>query len=632
MNEQLNWLFKIKDMVSPALSRINDNIGKTISRMNSAESSGGRGIMNSIREKTGNFVSAHADAMSSVIDMVPGGNKALTALANPYVATTTAVAGLAFASTKLNNSWEAGLAKINVTAQLSADELHKLSGEVLKIGERSLVPLMEVPGALDRIISSGLSLPASMAALEPTLKAAKAGFADIETTAAAAVSVMNSSGVSDVNRVYDVLFATLNKGNVQFNDIAQYLPKIIPAARQVGFSLEQVSGAFAFLTAQGQTAERSTTLLENAFKALGNPDRIKDFNRIGVQIFDTSGKMRPLVDIAGQLSSRLTGLSDMKRTDVLSSLGLDMEAASAFAALAQNVKGFGSTVDFVTNSQGQLNKAVANSATGADRYTRIVNKVQAIGVRIGQAIQPAVNFIMRIVEKAVDGLTYLFDKISQSGIWDNIKSIAASVGNALSWMGDKLASVGINWESIMGGMAASVNLLLQPLKLVRDVISWIQSNLNFGGQINAVKNYKQSLDNVQSMTAAGAKTEDITAKIAEMYDKNGALHVISKDAYIKSVSKKLNLPEVVAQASSLGQMPATDMGTLSAIQDQNRSVNEVSSQGGSIKNFTVNIQSLVKELIVNNSTNQGIDVMAVKRIVEDTLMRVVADVEIQAAK
>ncbi|WP_407512895.1 hypothetical protein, partial [Elizabethkingia miricola] len=65
---------------------------------------------------------------------------------------------------------------------------------LLDVGARNVAPLEEIPKAFGRIISAGLDVNQSMQALEPTLRAAKAGFTDIETVASAGIATMMSSG------------------------------------------------------------------------------------------------------------------------------------------------------------------------------------------------------------------------------------------------------------------------------------------------------------------------------------------------------------------------------------------------------------------------------------------------------
>lgn len=364
-------------------------------------------------------------AFTAIKEEVPGVGRALALLANPYALAAAGALALGAGvvkATSMAQQWKTSMAEVNVTAQLSKTELKGLSDQLLRIGANGSVELEQVPKAFNRIISAGLSVNKSLEALEPTLKAAKAGFTDIETVAAAGIGVMKSSG-ENINVVYDTLFATLNKGNAAFKDIAQYLPKIIPGARQAGFALGETAGAWAYLTAQGQSAEQSTTSLMNAFKALSRPEVVygtktkAGFKQIGVDIFDVHGKMRPLVDIVTDLGKAMNGLTDEQRVKKFASIGLDMEAAGAFASMTQNVSELKSTIDFTTNSAGQLNEAVKNSATGTEGWVSGMNKIKKMAIDFGSLFLPVVetagvyfNVFVQKIQEGVDWFKQLYDR------------------------------------------------------------------------------------------------------------------------------------------------------------------------------------------------------------------------------
>lgn len=351
--------------------------------------------MKDMKGKLNDFTTSNMKAFSAIADEIPGVGRALSLLANPYALA--AAAALAFGaaavkSTQMALDWEKSMAKVNVTAQLNRKELSGLSTQLRYIGSQMTSDFMGVPEAFNRIISAGLDVDQSMAALVPTLKAAKAGFTDIETVAAAGIGVMKSSG-KDINVVYDTLFATLNKGNAEFKDIAQYLPKVIPGARLAGAELYETAGAFAFLTAQGQTAEQSTTGLMNAFKALSDPRFTKGFKEIGVDVFDMNGKFRGILPIVTDLSKRLKGLNDEQAGLLIKTIGLDQEARMAFGTMVQNVDELKSTLDFVKNSTGQLDEAVKNSATSTEGWAKGWNKVKFLAIEFGNLFVPIVDWI-----------------------------------------------------------------------------------------------------------------------------------------------------------------------------------------------------------------------------------------------
>jgi TP901 family phage tail tape measure protein len=379
----------LDNRIKTPLSEAKKHLSKNIDEMKSK--------MNELKE-------AHIQSFQSLRNEIPMLDKGLKMLANPItlaVAGITAVGTAFYKSTTAALDLEKSMSEINATAKLSKEELEGLSDQLLDVGRRNVAPLEQVPEAFNRILSAGLSKDQALEALEPTIRAAKAGAIEIGVAATAGVNAMNASG-ENIDRVWDVLFATLDVGAAEMNDIAQYLPKIIPMGRQAGFALDETAGAFAFLTAQGQSAEASTTMLQNAFKSLTNVDTAKKFKDMGVKIYDAKGKMMPMTEIIESLSGKLDGLSDQKRASVLDSLGLDQRASSAFAIMTQDVDKFKDTLDATKNSQGQLNATYEATKTSLDDWKIAMNQIKYAIIKIGQLFLPTLAAIGKAVSSVIN--------------------------------------------------------------------------------------------------------------------------------------------------------------------------------------------------------------------------------------
>lgn len=377
-NAKIQLLLDLKDRISQGLNRAKTAVSEASEEM---------------KKKLGGLKQYWVDAFKEMREQIPAFDQAVKFITNPIGAavTTLTTVGKAIKSAATSAmDWQKGMAQINVTAGLSNEELAKMSDQMLAIGTRNAAPLEEVPQAFNKIISAGLDAKQALAALEPTLKAAKAGFVDIETVASAGVNVMNSSG-RDINAVYDILFGTLQKGAASMGEIAAYLPTVVPVARNAGASLEETAGAFAFMTAQGQSASAAATLLNGAFNSLANPKLLGNFKAMGVEIYDAEGKMRPMSDIIENLAKQLDGLSDKEKAAKLSSLGLDQTSASAFAVMTQDVKKFKETLESVDNSDDALEHSLENSMTAADHWAIAMNNIKAFAIKAGEFLLPVIT-------------------------------------------------------------------------------------------------------------------------------------------------------------------------------------------------------------------------------------------------
>jgi TP901 family phage tail tape measure protein len=378
--------------------------------------------------------------MGQVGDQVPGVGGLMSTLTSPAaigIGAGLVVAQTLYSATEKAMLFEQGMAKVNGTLLLTKPELEKVKNELLKLGTNSTTDLNLIPDTFNKIVSAGLDLPNALDVMDKSLKGAKAGFTDVNNVADATTNIMNSVGKSNTNatEVMDVLFATLNKGKGEFVDVANYLPKLIPISNQLGLSFKETSGAFAFLTANGLKAEASTTALQNVFNSLKKNEIRQNLKAIGVNVFDASGKMRSLKDISQELSKSLEGLTDEQRIKKLESLGLDQEAALGLGLMSQNAKDLATSIDYVANSSGELERTLIATDNPMNKVKLLSNQFEGIMTKIGYAILPAVNSAL---EKALGWITGLVDGISSAYKNSELfRDIISGIGETLSlvWKG-----------------------------------------------------------------------------------------------------------------------------------------------------------------------------------------------------
>jgi TP901 family phage tail tape measure protein len=388
---------------------------------------------------------------------------------------------------------------------------------------------------------------------------------------------MKSSG-EDINTVYDVLFATLNKGNAKFQDIAQYLPKIIPGAKQAGFALTETAGAWAYLTAQGQSAEQSTTGLMNAFKALSNPEIIYGgktkggFKSLGVDIFDATGKMKPLISVVTDLSKVMSGLTDEKRIKKFASIGLDMEAAGAFASMTQNVEELRNTIEFTTNSTGQLNEAVKNSRTSTEGWKEGVNKVKVLMIQFGQNFLPIVREIGEgfnwVMEKIMGGIEMIKQFYNESVLLqDIVKVLAFTTTLPFKILGDLFSFIvdAVKWIDSKLGISSTIVRFFQDLEMM-----WIGLKATASGVMNIFTELWKVIVPIGDALANLANPTKLASSVAEVreaftnMDLKGAFNKGFNESMKESFSIKNKVTETTASIEGLKPQSTAAQGIASA--------------------------------------------------------------------
>ncbi len=561
---------------------------------------------------------SHAQAFSAMSDEVPGFSRVMGLLGNPYALATAGAGALiagAYKAGQWSNNWANGMAKVNGTAQLSKEGLSQLSDQLIDIGKRNVLPLEEIPNAFNQIVSSGLDIKQSLAALEPTLRAAKAGFSDVYTVANAGTSIMLASG-ENINKVYDVMFATVNKGKAEFSDMANYMPRVVSASKGLGFELGEVGGAFATLT-QKFKAEQAATLMENVFKSFGTGSIRKNMELFGVKVFD-KGKVRPFVSIIKDVARAVDGLSAERRSNVIEKMGFDMEARNAILSMITNVKDLKTNTDYAVNSTGELGRAYEKTAQPLDEWKTMMNELKADVIKpLGDAVlEMAVDF-GHWLNSFIQGMKEAYTnsellKGSIELINSGFKWLSSGLGEMLSTTQAKRNG---NQETGQAYIKKELAGLQDPTSLTKD---------QFNALIDKANQYKSLYyDRLQKEKGADSfMGRYFNRGQFNQYNFDSGVYnsidEIKKNAYNKLQGK--------TNPFASGKSPAKDTPGNNPLDAS--TIDKITGNSQATHNMTINIDAFIKGgLNMPISQNVAITLEQVQAMVKDMFLRVVADAQ-----
>jgi TP901 family phage tail tape measure protein len=349
--------------------------------------------------------------LSQALSAIPGAEL----ITNPYMQAGAAM----FGAGKMALSFDEGLAKLNTTAQMTPQQLKLFKKELIAIGIDAKANLSTVPDAYEKILSQTNDVALSTDILGAALKGSKAGFTDQDTVAAALAQTLSLVGKENTNakEVIDTLFAAKRVGAGEFRDFANYVPGLVASGQALGKGFKETAGLFAFMTGKGQSAERSAMLIQNAYTALGKQEITKGMEKGGVKVFNADGSMKQLDQIFGQLQAKLQsfGTNDKAKSAFLEGMGLrDAQAKQAFMVMASDSQKLSEALSAVANSQGELDRAFANSANGMQTLQGLWTKVQALGLTLGDSLTglltPAVNILSWAFTGLNIGLEYVINR------------------------------------------------------------------------------------------------------------------------------------------------------------------------------------------------------------------------------
>jgi len=289
------------------------------------------------------------------------------------------------------------------------------------------------------ILSASIAPEGALNVLGVAVKAAKGGMTDAAIAVDGITSVLNAFqlAASKSTWISDLMFQTVKRGKLVFEQLAGVIGRVAPMARAAGMPIEDMFAALATMTRQGLDAEESATRLVNILKQA--PGAAKNFSAL----------------IANYVGKDLAEIQlDFP----------EIRAAGGIAALAGDIGGFLADMKLMRNSAGMADEAFGKMGGGLiSDFNKIWAIIKDIGISIGEALAPELK---KFAEWMKSGGKAISDWIEKNqGLVVSYAKIAVGIttlGIALVALGTIISSAGV----VIGVFASVLGLLLTPLGLV----------------------------------------------------------------------------------------------------------------------------------------------------------------------
>lgn len=271
------------------------------------------------------------------------------------------VAGFGMAI-KTAKKFEQSMANTASVAGATAEELQTLSDYAREMGEQSVFSASEAADAMYYLASAGMDVEEIMGALDGTLALAAATQSDLAYTSGSVAASLSQFGLdaSEADRIANVFAATISGSQATMEKLTTSMSYVGPMAHGMGMSIEDTAGILGKLYDAGIDGSKAGTALRMAFVKLLKPteDGKAALEKLEVSITDSTGKMRPFVDIMADLEK-----AGMSTTDAMDIFGI----RSGPAMMALVSQGIDSVKDLTTEITG-TEKASEMAAMQIDTF------------------------------------------------------------------------------------------------------------------------------------------------------------------------------------------------------------------------------------------------------------------------
>lgn len=302
-----------------------------------------------------------------------------------WVAVGVALAASSAASVVSFVKLEHKMTEVWTLLDVGKDKMDELTVGIQELSKEIPQSAQEMAGGLYDLISAGVDVEEGLNALALSSKAAVAGVTDTATAVRAGMATLNAYGmeITELERVFDLQFSTVQKGVTTFEQLAGAIGNALPVAAMLKMSMEDLFGSIAFLTKAGQSTDIAVTNLNAMLNAFVQyKDQMADF---GVMVFDASGNIRPLVDIMNDINDATAGTVE-HQMEMLRAMGLaDRRTQKAVGGMLANMNGLRSTLRDVADSTRALGGAFGKAASDSQSaFTMLASSARTFGEMVAK--------------------------------------------------------------------------------------------------------------------------------------------------------------------------------------------------------------------------------------------------------
>ena len=293
---------------------------------------------------------------------------------------------------------------LDVTSEDFKENLEDLQKAAIEVGSKTMFSAQDAAGALDKMAMAGLTSKQSIAMLMGTTNlAAAAGLdltsaVDMATDALGAFNLtkdefgnpLDEAGLAaSVDRIADVVAKATNMANFDMNMWFESAKNGASTFTSLGGTLEEFTGMTAVLANAGIKGGEAGTALRNVMLNLSAPSAsaAKALKTLGIETYDSAGKMLPVMDILKQFENNLGDIDEETKNGALKDIFGTRNVGSFLTLLSAGTDQIEEYITTLENAGGTAsNIAQAQQQSLKSQITLLKSAIEGIQLNVGKAI------------------------------------------------------------------------------------------------------------------------------------------------------------------------------------------------------------------------------------------------------
>lgn len=375
-----------------------------------------------------------------------------------------------------SSAFEAALNRLQPVLGLGADGMDEMSRVAIRMGAETRYSALEAADAMNTLARNGLdAAQITGGALAASLDIAAASGAGLSDAADLATDVMLAFGLSagDMATIADRMSGVLNESKYGFDDYKMALGQAAGVAAGVGVEFDEMNAALAataHLFAGGSDAGTSFKVFLQRLVPQSS-DAAAVIQNLGLQFFDAGGRMRSIAEIAGELQTKMAGLSEEARTDALSNLFGTDAMRTAIGLMQAGAEGV-ERLDAAIRDADSAELAAARMKGAEGAVERFRASVETLNIAVGASgVLDSFTDMTNGLAGLIGGLSDANPHILEFGATWGALGVALSAAAVI--IGGLVAVVGAPVAAVIAGVSAMAAAIWTFRDEIAAVWDWI---------------------------------------------------------------------------------------------------------------------------------------------------------------
>lgn len=368
-------------------------------------------------------------------DAARSGKKGMQELSQGAGVVGVAMIGMAAYAVKAFMDFDKQMSAVAAATGATGATLDALTASALAAGAATKFSALEAAQGQEALAKAGVSTADILGgALTGALDLAAAGELGVGQAAEIAATAMTQFGLkgAQVPHIADLLAAAAGKAQGEVADMGQALKFVGPLAHQMGISIEETTGSIAMLASNGILGSEAGTQLRGVLMSLTAPSGIaaREMQRLGINVYDAQGKFVGFDGVAGQLQSRLGGLTEANRNEALGRIFGNEQIVAARLLYAGGAQAVTDWTNKVNDSGYAAEQAARKTDNLAGDLERLKGSFETGLIKAGSGANGALRGMTQAADNVLGSFLRLPAPLQQTATW-----LTAGVGAALAAAG-----------------------------------------------------------------------------------------------------------------------------------------------------------------------------------------------------